>query len=460
MPFWIQAPNIISLAEGGSQLYSVAFDPPLSLPDLLEIASGRELTPEQKARIPRILRVRPAQAEHIPDILATGEIGPWIVSQRLRDKIEELEPDIHEFIPVSVRRDDDSRDHGIYHLILLTQSVDAVVAERTKFQEGYGKEAAALSGDLLDSADPDITLKETATAGHHLWRAGVLYEPMWMHYFCSDELARFVMENKLTGWRLTKCNSSSAMRGHSIPRAPSVSGLSRSRKQAGRGTPYWIKSTLKQGVPVVSKEFDPPLPDTSLHRLVHGHLPTPEDRLLPWEVAPKSGRVPTPGIPRLLRVSNPLATRMKEFTRIRDIMGWNIGPWIVSQGIRDKLEQLEPEAHKFVPLEVIHEGGAKHYGTYHVILMTKSLDAVIFEKTRFHEGYGEEAAKASAYSFNAFYPDIHLKRNVIAGHHLWRGDGRMSLSYFCSAAFGDFIIENNMEGWDLTECSVDSGDPI
>jgi hypothetical protein len=136
-------------------------------------------------------------------------------------------------------------------------------------------------------------------------------------------------------------------------------------------------------------------------------------------------------------------------------MGWDGGPWIISERLRDKLEELEPGAHKFLPLEVMQDDDSKRYGTYHLILLTTSLDAIIFEKTKFHEGYGEDAAKASGYSIGAFSPDIHLKKNVIMGHHMWRGVGKMSFHHFCSDELGDFVIQKKMEGWDLTKCSAD-----
>lgn len=176
------------------------FVPELSLDDKRPITLGHQLTENQKAAIPRSLKVEKPRRKFFPDILGWN-VGPWIVSQRVRDKIEELEPHIHDFIPLHVKQEDDKKDYGTYYLVILTQHVDAVIFEETKFLGGIGLDAAKASRFMLDQYGP-CTLRAEAVAGRHLWRGA---GDMHLRYFCSDELGNFILQEKLRGWKLRKC---------------------------------------------------------------------------------------------------------------------------------------------------------------------------------------------------------------------------------------------------------------
>lgn len=182
---------------------SQKFDPSFSVEKRRPITLGLPMTKQEKDAIPRILRIAKPRSQELMDILGWGS-GPWFVSQPIRDKIEELEPDVHEFIPVEIKRDDGSCDFGTYYLILLTQALDAIVPDKTEFHEGIGEEAAKRSAYYISEFARLITLKESIISGHHLWR-GAGPGNRWSDYFCSDALGDFILENGFRGWRLTKC---------------------------------------------------------------------------------------------------------------------------------------------------------------------------------------------------------------------------------------------------------------
>ena len=146
--------------------------------------------------------------------------------------------------------------------------------------------------------------------------------------------------------------------------------------------PYVIEIPLDG--PSVLKEFEPKPED----RLEFMRSVTKPTKLESEEIA---------SIPRTLIVGEPKKGAFP------DILGWNLGPWIVSPRLRKTIETLEPDVHDFVPILVKGEDGNSDYGTYYLILLTQALDAVIYEETEFSAGIGVEAAKRSRYAINAGY---------------------------------------------------------
>lgn len=181
------------------------FEPDLPMEQRRPITKGELLTQAQKNAIPRTLLVSRMERRDLPDILG-WVMGPWIVSPRLKNKIEELEPGVHEFIPLHVMHEDDGRDFGTYYLILLTQALDAVDFDNTDFAMGRGRAAAKSSAYFMTFEwGGQCTLKEEACQGHHLWRGA---DGMRLRYFCSDELGEYVQRNGLLGWDLHTCKLS------------------------------------------------------------------------------------------------------------------------------------------------------------------------------------------------------------------------------------------------------------
>jgi len=166
------------------------FDPEIDTDLRLALTFGRVRGPnresieplrsEDLAAMPRTLLVGKRRRGGIPHIHG-WYTGPWIVSERVRELIEGLEPGVHEFVPLEVKSVDRKTRHGTYYVILLTQALDAIVAKND---------------------DGIYLLKASAIRGRHLWRN---VPPNELNYFCSDELHDRLQAEGLDGWDFERC---------------------------------------------------------------------------------------------------------------------------------------------------------------------------------------------------------------------------------------------------------------
>lgn len=200
--------------------------------------------------------------------------------------------------------------------------------------------------------------------------------------------------------------------------------------------PYWIKRPVAKSELVIGIDFEPTIDREIKRRLALGEELT-ENELAQIPGTISVGEVPKSGIP--------------------DIIGWGNGPYLLSNLLRDRIEELESGLHSFIPIHVVGKNkNKKDYGTFYLLYLTQALDAIIPEETNFHEGFGLEAAKASVYSLNSWRGPYVLNRSLIEGYHLWRGAGpgnRWS-DYYCSDELGEFIKEQKLRGWELVRCEV------
>ncbi len=201
MPYWVHQDY-----PGGNWIERT-FDPPMKIELARPYLLGQELTEEYKASLSKVLRVkRPRKKTGPPDMIQDGLSAIWIVCKKLKDKLEELEPGRHEYLPIHVKRDNDSADYGIYHMVLLRQFLDAIDIDQTEFEKGFGLEAAERDRFTpAMSQERKRTLKSDVISGHHLWRGSI--KNSRHEVFCSDEIAEFVNREGLRGWDLWPCDS-------------------------------------------------------------------------------------------------------------------------------------------------------------------------------------------------------------------------------------------------------------
>lgn len=202
MPYLVETENV------DSRSVKKEFEPEIDQRVMALITLGRNVTEEEVNSLPGTLLVSRPQAGAVPDIIGWN-IGPFIVSQQVKDKIDELEPKVHEYAPIELRNKDGQRIRGqnereTYYMILRPPQLDAIIVEKTDFNGGRGR--AGFNGRELPSVNtaPGLvcTLDRTAIAGHHFWRAPA---PMAPTYFCSDELHDFIKARKLHGWSFHRC---------------------------------------------------------------------------------------------------------------------------------------------------------------------------------------------------------------------------------------------------------------
>lgn len=206
--------------------------------------SRSELTDEIRAQLPHTLRIR-QRAGSVPDILHMGSAEP-IVSPRVKEKLEQLEPGRHNFFPIQVKSDNDKKDFGQHFMLHVHHMPDVIDFEHTLFYrpEPQGGPQYSMAG-ASDSSDyqpttvywngprprgkygPLIAFKPGALDGVHLWRGTVgPYEERWeivppgksikypqltfyndplsSKIYCSDEFIEFLKTEKIRGWEATK----------------------------------------------------------------------------------------------------------------------------------------------------------------------------------------------------------------------------------------------------------------
>jgi hypothetical protein len=201
MPYFLQRP-----ITKRNLVLGMDFEPDIDERLKARFAAGDPLSSVELEQIPRTLRLTEFPSVDWPEIIGWLN-GPYVLCTRLRDKIEELEPGLHVFIPLEVySAKKRHKDREIRHLLYLTQAVDAVALEGTKFRHGFGEQAAKTSGFNLYREGPCV-LKRSAVEGRHLWR-GAGPGGRWADYFCSDELGQFIYEQNIRGWDMLRCEIS------------------------------------------------------------------------------------------------------------------------------------------------------------------------------------------------------------------------------------------------------------
>ena len=170
-------PYVIQSGSSDSRSVSRSFEPEIDRRVQARIAMSCPLSDEEVATLPRKLLVGRPQVGGVPHIICWS-VGPFIVSRRVRDIIEELEPGVQEFAPVVVSSKDNRKIqgktvHGMYYMILRPPELDAIVVEKTDFEDGHG--CAGIEGrtraNLDLRRDKHRVLESQVVAGHHFWRA-------------------------------------------------------------------------------------------------------------------------------------------------------------------------------------------------------------------------------------------------------------------------------------------------
>lgn len=204
---------LISIAAGGSSV-SKEFDPPLDFGLKIKIGEGLSLTEEEKMAMPKVLRVTQRSRGGVPAIIGWN-IGPFIVCETLKNKLEKLEPGRHRFLPLEIwgmKRSRQNHCYGTYYWIISIPRLDAVVVDETNFSKGLGRVGFELSaGSISHSKDGVCVLNSDVTKGHHLWQLPKGFGSSADYpnqsrsgFFCSDELRDFIKSERMDGWDFVK----------------------------------------------------------------------------------------------------------------------------------------------------------------------------------------------------------------------------------------------------------------
>ena len=129
-------------------------------------------------------------AARLPDFFGLAE-GGYCVSDLVRDKIEELEPGVHQFLPAAITAKGGEVPQQRYSLFHICNRVDAIDPEKSvlSYDEGL-KTFDRSSRGLPPDATPRMVLRKEAVAGMCAW-----VDRRWKYgYFMSDALAEFLIE--------------------------------------------------------------------------------------------------------------------------------------------------------------------------------------------------------------------------------------------------------------------------
>ncbi|QUS55814.1 imm11 family protein [Pseudovibrio brasiliensis] len=238
--------------KNGPELYALSdeFEPPLTpqkeLRTMLSKGRNRFDKPGEQmamdaarlAEMPHTLYLKEADKRGLPDIIS-GPGGSIVVSERLKDKLEELEQGRHGFYPVVIKQKGTEKVYGTGHILYLHQKLDIIDHDNTLYvgaknydgpRYGGGEDRAASNhfelrsvtspGKQLYTCDAYlIHFKPGSLEGHHLWRGTVgkpeyfesstyhpnpttYIDPLARTIFISDELARWILAEKIIGWDL------------------------------------------------------------------------------------------------------------------------------------------------------------------------------------------------------------------------------------------------------------------
>lgn len=189
-----------------------------------------QLTDEMRSNMPHTVFLDRVPREGVPDI--GNLVFCPMFSERVKNKLEELEPGVHEFFPVNAKHIKSGKEYGIYYLAFINQRPDIIDHDRTIYSSekktggeyastrrfGFSEIKEKKPGVIYGS--PLINFKEPGYKGRHLWRgtAGkewmlsstvevegphfgkTLYrEPMLTKFFCSDEFGDWIKSEKIRG---------------------------------------------------------------------------------------------------------------------------------------------------------------------------------------------------------------------------------------------------------------------
>lgn len=145
--------------------------------------------------------------------------------------------------------------------------------------------------------------------------------------------------------------------------------------------------------------------------------------------------------------------------RLPDILGWSVGPFIVTDYVRKALEALEPNTHKFKSIKVtVFDRPDAIVAAYHILAPPPIIDAIDIDHTMFENGYGRAGYDASGRvkGINWLDSDVRVGvlNNKIVNHHLWRLPEEYQFKYMCSENFWSMLQMKNVLGWEPSDAKI------
>lgn len=147
---------------------------------------------------PRVVRVKNRPIP-LPDIISTG--NGWLVSNKVRDEIERIEPGRHRFLPTTLEFDTGEREVDRWSFLIIRGRVDCVALEAcvNVFKRVYNPDLPDFFRYLADwGSKAIIAVRRSQIEGRAIW-----YDYRIDRRFISDEFADFIQRENIRGWSLT-----------------------------------------------------------------------------------------------------------------------------------------------------------------------------------------------------------------------------------------------------------------
>lgn len=126
-----------------------------------KMTTGYAMNPDDMAK-----KVRwESKSRAVPDVAKC--YGTLLISERVRDIMEQFEPGVHQFLPVDLYRPKADEPFARYYWLIITQRIDSVDAEHTT----YGRMGIRKDGiwDLNGDPEKNIYHSLSAIGDHHMW---------------------------------------------------------------------------------------------------------------------------------------------------------------------------------------------------------------------------------------------------------------------------------------------------
>jgi hypothetical protein len=113
------------------------------------------------------------------DILSAGTLSPghWgaVVSPNLKDAVEAIEPGVHEFFPITMKRQDGTTFPGEFYLLRVRRAFPCVLFLESKHRQiGAVGVEPDLGKPIYRCHTDGLVLSKPAIAGHHLFSTYVV----------------------------------------------------------------------------------------------------------------------------------------------------------------------------------------------------------------------------------------------------------------------------------------------
>ena len=203
-----QAHWITRNTNDGSSLLAI-WEPPIDRFFNAKLAVGSasdedfaSLSKNQKIFIPRLVK------DKVPDVFGDST-GPFIISEKIKEYLEDHEPGVHQFSPIQICSEKPihgKTDHGLHWLLRAPPLIDCLLIEGTIFKHDiqgipwpHKKTDTNYWGGGLPGNDYPCFFERGLIEGHHLWRFAV--GSTHTKYACSDKFWNFFKANKMLGWQ-------------------------------------------------------------------------------------------------------------------------------------------------------------------------------------------------------------------------------------------------------------------